>query len=130
MFLTETHHLSNGLFSLFYGIPIISIKTCCQNGFPWMTLSVSNHSSLSADVPHKLSRQHHVSAVWKLLLVGLRWYEAYTISFQAFFIWAFKIAVDSWKFTKLLLYNLWDDWPILLFQIQMNSYSSNRNTPY
>ena len=29
-----------------------------------------------------------------------------------FFIQAFKIVVDSWKFTMLLLYILWDDWPI------------------
>ena len=34
------------------------------------------------------------------------------ISFQTFFIWAFKIVVDSWKFSRLLLYILWDDWPI------------------
>ena len=27
---------------------------------------------------------------------------------------AFKIVVDSWKFTMLLLYILWDDWPIVL----------------
>ena len=31
-----------------------------------------------------------------------------------FFVWAFKIEVDSWKFTILLLYILWDDWPILM----------------
>ena len=34
------------------------------------------------------------------------------ISFQTFFVWAFKIVVDSWKFSMLLLYILWDDWPI------------------
>ena len=34
------------------------------------------------------------------------------ISFQTFFVWQFKIVVDSWKFTMLLLYILWDDWPI------------------
>ena len=33
-------------------------------------------------------------------------------SFQTFFVQAFKIVVDSWKFTMLLLYILWDDWPI------------------
>ena len=38
----------------------------------------------------------------------------HTISFQTFFIWAFKFVVDSWKFTMLLLYILWDDWPILM----------------
>ena len=31
-----------------------------------------------------------------------------------FFVQAFKIVVDSWKFTMLLLYILWDDWPIFM----------------
>ena len=39
-------------------------------------------------------------------------YEVHSISFQTFFVWAFEIVVDSWKFTMLLLYILWDDWPI------------------
>ena len=34
--------------------------------------------------------------------------------FQPFFVWAFKIVVHSWKFSILLLYILWDDWPILM----------------
>ena len=29
-----------------------------------------------------------------------------------FFVWVFKVVVDSWKFTMLLLYIFWDDWPI------------------
>ena len=37
-----------------------------------------------------------------------------SISFQNFFVQAFKIVVDSWTFTKLLLYIWWDDWPILM----------------
>ena len=37
-----------------------------------------------------------------------------TISFQTFFVWAFKIVVDSWKFAMLLLYILWDDWRIFM----------------
>ena len=41
-------------------------------------------------------------------------YEVHTISFQTFFVWAFKIVVDSWKFSILLLYILWDDWPIFM----------------
>ena len=41
-------------------------------------------------------------------------YEVHTISFQTFFVQAFKIVVDSWKFTMLLLYILWDDWPIIM----------------
>ena len=34
--------------------------------------------------------------------------------FPDFFVQAFKIVVDSWKFSMLLLYMLWDDWPIFL----------------
>ena len=37
------------------------------------------------------------------------------ISFQCFFVQAFKTGVDSWKFNILLLYILWDDW--LIFTI-------------
>ena len=41
-------------------------------------------------------------------------YELHTISFQTFFVWAFIIVVYSWKFSILLLYILWDDWPIFI----------------
>ena len=34
--------------------------------------------------------------------------------FPDFFVQAYKIIVDSWKFTRLLLYILWDDWPIFM----------------
>ena len=34
--------------------------------------------------------------------------------FPDFFVQAFKIVVDSWKFTMLLLYILWDDIPIFM----------------
>ena len=34
--------------------------------------------------------------------------------FPDFFIQTFKIVIDSWKFTILLLYILWDDWPIFM----------------
>ena len=50
--------------------------------------------------------------------------------FVDFFVQALEIVVDSWKFSMLLLYILWDDWLILWFQVQMNSYSRNGNTPY
>ena len=32
--------------------------------------------------------------------------------FPHFFVQAFKLVVYSWKFSRLLLYILWDDWPI------------------
>ena len=35
-------------------------------------------------------------------------YSAFN-KFPDFFVQAFKIVVDSWKFTMLLLYILWDD---------------------
>ena len=38
----------------------------------------------------------------------------HSTSFQTFFVQAFKIVVDSWKFSILLLYILWDDWPIFM----------------
>ena len=34
--------------------------------------------------------------------------------FPDFFAQAFKIVLDSWKFSMLLLYILWDDWPIFM----------------
>ena len=34
--------------------------------------------------------------------------------FPDFFVQAFKIVVDSWKLTILLLYVLWDDWPLFM----------------
>ena len=36
------------------------------------------------------------------------------ISFQMFFVQAFEIGIDSWKFSILLRYILWDDWPIFI----------------
>ena len=40
-------------------------------------------------------------------------YVVHSISFKTFFVQAFKTVIDSWKFSMLLLYSLWDDWPIL-----------------
>ena len=37
-----------------------------------------------------------------------------SISFQTLFVHAFKIVVDSWKFSRLLLYILWNDRPIFM----------------
>ena len=41
-------------------------------------------------------------------------YVVPSISFQTFFVQAFKIVIDSWKFSMLLLYIIWDDWPIFM----------------
>ena len=37
-----------------------------------------------------------------------------SISFHTFLVQSFKIVVDSSKFSTLLLYILWDDWPIFM----------------
>ena len=39
-----------------------------------------------------------------------------SIRFQTFFVQELKIVVDSWQFSMLLLYILWDDWPIFKFK--------------
>ena len=44
-------------------------------------------------------------------------YVEHPIGFQTFFVQAFKIVVDSWKFTILLLYILWDEWPIYMISV-------------
>ena len=36
-------------------------------------------------------------------------YKVHTIGFQTFFVQAFTIVVNSWKFSVLLLYILWDE---------------------
>ena len=38
----------------------------------------------------------------------------HSISLQTFFVQVFKIVVDSWKFSMLLQYILWDDWLIFM----------------
>ena len=41
-------------------------------------------------------------------------YMVHSISFHTFFVLAFKIVVDSWKFSISLLSILWDDGPIFM----------------
>ena len=61
-----------------------------------------------------LSLETVCTLTWKCLIICEPKYKVHTISFQTFYVWAFKIVVDSWKFTILLLYILWDDWPIFM----------------
>ena len=50
--------------------------------------------------------------IWIYIYIYI--YEVHTISFQTFFVQAFKIVVDTWKSIMLFLYILWDDWPIFM----------------
>ena len=63
-----------------------------------------------------------------LNLVQQSKYVVHSISFQTFFVQAFKIVVDSWKFSMLLLYILWDDWPI--FMISASNEQLQRDLEY
>ena len=55
-------------------------------------------------------------------------YEEHAISFQTFFVWAFKIVVDSGKFSMLLLYILGDHWPI--FRIPGSNHQLQQQLEY
>ena len=56
-------------------------------------------------------------------------YVVASISFQTFFfVQAFKIVVDSWKFSTLLLYILWDDW--LIFMISGSNEQLQQHLEY
>ena len=48
--------------------------------------------------------------------------------FPDFFVQAFKIVVDSWKFSMLLLYILWDDW--LIFMISASNEQLQQELEY
>ena len=75
---------------------------------------------------NSLEDQNHITLSFYPILYFYTWimynylcvcvciFEVHTISFQTFFVWVFKIVVDSWKFSMLLLYILWDDWPIFM----------------
>ena len=48
--------------------------------------------------------------------------------FPDFFVHVFKIVVDSWKFTMLLLFIVWDDW--LIFMISVSSEQLHQQLEY
>ena len=56
----------------------------------------------------------HTFIILSILLQEISLYVVNSISFQTFFVQAFKIVVDSWEFNILLLYILWDGWPIFM----------------
>ena len=55
-----------------------------------------------------------MSECWVFLLIYIYIYVVPSICIQTLFVLAFKIVVDSWKFSMLLLYIIWDDWPIFM----------------
>ena len=64
---------------------------------------IHKHMQNSDTLPHIYTHTHthtHIRGVFN--------------KFPDFFVQAFTIVVDSWKFSMLLLYILWDDWPIFI----------------
>ena len=68
----------------------------------------NTHTQTYTHTTHTHARPHSCIRSYKYT------YEGHTIGFQTFFVWAFEIGIDSWKFTMLLLSILWDAWPIFM----------------
>ena len=76
----------------------------------------------SKDINWKLKKVLYVTD-WVFFIsvtrVGLKVHRLTNVrdafnKFPYFFVQAFRIVVDSWKFSILLLYILWDEWPIFM----------------
>ena len=55
-------------------------------------------------------------------------YVPHSIRHQTFFVQAFKIVVDSWIFSMLFLYIVWDDW--LIFMISGSNQQLHQELEY
>ena len=76
----------------------------------WSYLEVSRISSHTK--ASQISR--HTKELWCIAVcLWMTINVVPSISFQTFCT-GFKIVVDSWEFSMLLLYILWDDWPIFM----------------
>ena len=76
---------------------------------------MSQHTKYIDAVAYKLDSHSFITEIlFDSHAVVRHKYEVHTLSFQTFFVRAFKIVVDSWEFSTLLLYKLWDDWPIFM----------------
>ena len=56
----------------------------------------------------------HIQNKFFIYISCISIYMVPLICFQTYFVQIFKIVVESWKFTMLLLYILWDNWPIFM----------------
>ena len=72
-----------------------------------------SYRPLHTDVPVFADRQE-LNDNTSIRILYVR--DAYD-KFLYFFVWVFKIVVDFWKLTTLLLYMLWDDWQIFMISV-------------
>ena len=85
-----------------------------EHHFVFRNLISTNESAIIFKNPAILNL---VVLLYKLLLSMYYWWSVLQGAFNKFpdfFVQAFKIVIDSWKFSMLLLYILWDDWPIFM----------------
>ena len=75
----------------------------------WVAMHISSYAwqLITGKTPKKLFSNHYYYMYIYIYIVP-------SISCLTFFVQAFKIVVDTWKLSMLLLYILWDGWPIFM----------------
>ena len=95
---------------------IVQSGDYCYTSLGWRLLMRLKYSYRDITMTLTLSLSHPLSFVLSSFSLSLSIYLSlfmvHSISFQTAFVQAFKIVIDTWKFSMLLLYILWDDWPI------------------
>ena len=111
-----------------YRLPLQLRKCLAEASVPeWMSkekTTLIEKDSQKGTIPSNYRPITCLPMMWKILTTQIREKIYYSLvycelrgafdKFPDFFVRAFIIVVDSWKFTMLLLYLLWDDWPIFM----------------
>ena len=118
----DLHNFLFFYFCLYFNLFVITSFQIC---FPVLLFNNMHYLKCMFSHTHTRTHTHTHTHIYVYIYIYM-----YVRKFQDFFVQVFKIVVEPSKFSMLLLYILWDDWPILWFQVQMNSYSRNWNTPY
>ena len=94
-------------------LPVPSLTTVCvydQRTVPVRIIKSSIMHRMLSKLTAIIGKWH-----WKVSIAFDLWVMRGAFNkFPDFFVQAFKIFIDSWKFSILLLYILWDDWPIFM----------------
>ena len=114
LWICSRHHIA--FFSLVLSVPVISSLSLSLSPSLALFLFVSLPLifSLSLSLLY-LSLSLSLSlSIYLYTYISIYIYQVHTISFHTFFVWAFKITVDTYEFNTLLLYILWNDWPFFM----------------
>ena len=98
-----------------------------ETAVPCLCMSYGVHTVFSGHINsiYDIYIYIYIIYIYIYIYIFIYIYEVRTISFQTFFVWAFKIFVDSWN-SLCDCYTSYE----MTDQVQMNSYSTNWNTPY